>query len=127
MITISPPQDSRLAQLLAAHDAAQDAAKAAAAALKTITDGIKSESMKAFGELDVTAQLDAAVKVPEAREAILSTLAIQITSPDLRQPLLYAAAVRGTIDTTSLKKADPTTYVRWLKFTPVWSLKAVTE
>lgn len=100
-ITVEAAASERLDQLHAAYADAKAEADAAAARLKTITDGIKAE-------------LQAAVPDEERIELIGSD------GPPLR--LVHTESWR--IDARKLKREDPEMYVRYATKSSAWRLTA---
>lgn len=99
-ITAEP--DTRLEQLLAAYTGAKAAADAAAAELKTITDGIKAEL---------------ATRAPgESKVAVSSA-----TGPSL----VLSAIEQWRIDAKRMKAENPELYVEWAVKSTSWQLRKV--
>lgn len=95
--------DTRLRQLQEAYPAAKAAADAAAFALKSVTDGIKSEL---------------AALAPECP-------AVELCAVDGLPALRLTYSERWTIDTRRLKAEAPETYVRYARQSGAWSLREV--
>ena len=99
---ITPVAGSRLEQLLAQHDEARAAAKAAEERLKAITDGIKAELVAAAPN--------------HAR--------IVATSQYLAKPLVLRAEFQNRLDTTKLKADYPELAANYTKQVSFWKLEA---
>lgn len=94
---------SRLDALLGVYADVKAAADDAAAQLKVVTDGIKSELSLAH---------------PDAP-------AVDVRHPLLATPLRLSYVERWTVDTTRLKTEDPETYVRFARKGGTWQLRGI--
>jgi hypothetical protein len=94
---------SRLESLLAEYERLKPLVDAAAAQLKTITDGIKTE----------------------ATTAAPDTPKVDITSPVLAAPLRLQAKTSWRLDTRRMKAENPLLYVTYAYESTAWELRAV--
>lgn len=99
-VSVTPPADSRLEQLVAQYDMAYAESKKAEQALKAITDGIKSELAKLAPEAQV----------------------IDLASDQLRRPLRLQAVKSWRLNTEDFKRDYPLLYVTYAKQSVAWKL-----
>lgn len=99
-VALTPTPESRLEQLVAQYDLAYAESKKAETALKSITDGIKSELAKAAPDAQV----------------------IDLTSDQLRRPLRMQAVTSWRLNTEDFKRDHPLLYVTYAKQSTAWKL-----
>jgi hypothetical protein len=100
---VRPDNDSRLSQLAAGYTAAKEAADAAAARLKEITDAIK-------------------VELTNAAPGVTK---VDLVHDSLASPLRLQAKTSWRLDTEKLKENEPEVYVRYARQSTSWELRAV--
>lgn len=102
-VSVTPEPGSRLESLLAEYDVAKARADEAAARLKTITDGIKAETL--------------------AQELNAVDDRFDITSPYLAAPLRLSYVESWRLDAKRMKAEDPAMYVTYAVKGGSWQLR----